>query len=82
VILRDRLGHLDQALLVTERPAIDLRVAHGFSLRLNPERGLEGIGLHGTYTFLPARDAEGALPFLDAGEERTTRIAVTAKEVA
>jgi Domain of unknown function (DUF4432) len=105
VILRDRLGHLDQALLVTERPAIDLRVAHGFSLRVNPDRGLdigaawfggvpiawvgpageggadaddwraawggglvttsgldnvgapsEGIGLHGTYTFLPARD--------------------------
>jgi Domain of unknown function (DUF4432) len=105
VILRDRLGHLDQALLVTERPAIDLRVVHGFSLRVNPERGLdigaawfggvpiawvgpageggadaddwraawagglvttcgldnvgaasEGIGLHGTYTFLPARD--------------------------
>jgi hypothetical protein len=100
-----RLGHPDQAVLVTERPAIDVRVVNGLSLRINPQRGLdigaawfrgvpiawvgpageggtnasdwraawggglvttcgldnvgapsEGIGLHGTYTFLPARD--------------------------
>jgi Domain of unknown function (DUF4432) len=105
VIDQDRLGHLDQAVLATERPAIDVRIAHGFCLRINPHRGLdigaawfrgvpiawvgpageggandsvwraawggglvttcgldnvgapsEGIGLHGTYTFLPARD--------------------------
>ena len=101
----DRLGHPDQAVLVTERPAIDVRLARGLSLRINPHRGLdigaawfrgvpiawvgpageggtdaadwreawggglvttcgldnvgapsEGIGLHGTYTFLPAHD--------------------------
>ncbi|HKH32527.1 MAG TPA: DUF4432 family protein [Gaiellaceae bacterium] len=101
----DRLGHPDQAVLVTERPAIDVRVARGLSLRINPQRGLdigaawfrgvpiawvgpageggtdaadwhkawggglvttcgldnvgapsEGIGLHGTYTFLAAHD--------------------------
>jgi hypothetical protein len=105
VISEDRLGHPDQAVLVTERPAIDVRVVHGLSLRINPGRGLdigaawfrgipmawvgpageggadadgwraswggglvttcgldnvgapsEGIGLHGSYTFLPARD--------------------------
>jgi hypothetical protein len=105
VIELDRLGHPDQAVLATERPAIDVRVAHGLSLRINPHRGLdigaawfrgvpiawvgpageggteaadwreawggglvttcgldnvgapsEGIGLHGTYTFLAARD--------------------------
>jgi hypothetical protein len=104
VIDEHRLGHLDQALLATERPAIDVRVVHGLELRINPRRGLdigatwfrgtplawigpageggaeaadwraswggglvttcgldnvgapsEGIGLHGTYTFLPAR---------------------------
>lgn len=103
----NRLGHPDQAVLVTERPAIDVRVVQGLSLRINPHRGLdigaawfrgvpiawvgpggeggadagdwraswggglvttcgldnvgapsEGIGLHGTYTFLPARDVE------------------------
>jgi Domain of unknown function (DUF4432) len=105
VIDPDRLGHLDQVVLATERPALDVRVAHGLSLRINPHRGLdlgaawfrgmpiawvgpageggadaddwraawggglvttcgldnvgapsEGIGLHGTYTFLRARD--------------------------
>jgi hypothetical protein len=105
VIDQDRLGHLDQAVLATDRPAIDVRVVHGLELRINPGRGLdigttwfrgtplawigpagegganaadwraswggglvttcgldnvgapsEGIGLHGTYTFLPARD--------------------------
>ena len=103
----DRLGHADQAVLVTERPAIDVRVVHGLSLRINPHRGLdigaawfrglpiawigpageggaaaddwraswggglvttcgldnvgapsEGVGLHGTYTFLAASDVE------------------------
>jgi hypothetical protein len=106
VIELDRLGHPDQAVLATERPAIDVRVVHGLSLRLNPNRGLdigaawfrgvpiawvgpageggaddaddwreawggglvttcgldnvgapsEGIGLHGTFTFLRARE--------------------------
>jgi hypothetical protein len=105
VIAEDRLGHPDQAVLASERPAIDVRVVHGLSLRINRSRGLdigaawfrgipiawvgpggeggadagdwraswggglvttcgldnvgapsEGIGLHGTYTFLPARD--------------------------
>jgi hypothetical protein len=105
VIAGDRLGHLDQVALATERPAIDLRVLAGIELRVHPNRGLdigaawfrgvplawigaagegganasdwraawggglvttcglenvgapsEGIGLHGTYTFLPARD--------------------------
>jgi hypothetical protein len=105
VIAEDRLGHPDQAVLASERPAIDVRVVYGLSLRINRSRGLdigaawfrgipiawvgpageggadaddwraswggglvttcgldnvgapsEGIGLHGTYTFLPARD--------------------------
>jgi len=103
VIDLDRLGHPDQAVLATDRPAIDVRVVHGLALRVNPHRGLdigaawfrgvpiawvgpageggtdaedwraswggglvttcgldnvgapsEGIGLHGTYTFLTA----------------------------
>jgi hypothetical protein len=105
VISQERLGHLDQVALATERPAIDVHVLRGIELRLHPRRGLdvgaawfrglplawiapageggaeaaswrdawggglvttcgldnvgapsEGIGLHGTYTFLPARD--------------------------
>lgn len=105
MIAGDRLGHLDQIALATERPAIDLRVLGGIELRVHPARGLdvgaawfrgaplawigatgeggadaadwraawggglvttcgldnvgapsEGIGLHGTYTFLSARD--------------------------
>ena len=105
MIAGDRLGHLDQVSLATERPAIDLRVLAGIELRVDPTRGLdvgaawfrgvplawigaageggadaadwraawggglvttcgldnvgapsEGIGLHGTYTFLPARE--------------------------
>jgi Domain of unknown function (DUF4432) len=105
VIARERLGHLDQVALATERPAIDVRVLSGIELRIHPRRGLdvgagwfrgvplawiapagegganaaswrdawggglvttcgldnvgapsEGIGLHGTYTFLAARD--------------------------
>jgi hypothetical protein len=115
VIDVDRLGHPDQAVLVTERAAIDVRVVNGLSLRINRQRGLdigaawfrgvpiawvgpageggaeaaewraawggglvttcgldnvgapsEGVGLHGTYTFLPAhgvtceRSAAGA----------------------
>jgi hypothetical protein len=105
VIARERLGHLDQVALATERPAIDVRVLRGIELRIHPRRGLdvgaawfrgvpiawiapageggadagswrdawggglvttcgldnvgapsEGIGLHGTYTFLAARD--------------------------
>jgi hypothetical protein len=105
VIAAERLGHLDQIALATDRPAIDVRVVRGVELRIHPRRGLdigaawfrgvplawiaaageggtetadwrqawgggllttcgldnvgaasEGIGLHGTYTFLPARD--------------------------
>jgi Domain of unknown function (DUF4432) len=105
VIVEERVGHLDQLALATERPAIDVRVLRGVELRLHPRRGLdvgaawfrgrplawigpagegggessdwreawggglvttcgldnvgapsEGIGLHGTYTFLTARD--------------------------
>jgi uncharacterized protein DUF4432 len=103
----ERLGHVDQVALVTQRPAIDIRVHRGIELRVYPDRGLdvgaawfrgfslawispvgeggsdaadwraawggglittcgldnvgapsEGIGLHGTYTFLEARDVE------------------------
>jgi hypothetical protein len=105
VIDEERLGHLDQVALATEKPAIDVHVLRGIELRVHPRRGLdvgaawfrglplawiapageggaeaagwrdawggglvttcgldnvgapsEGIGLHGTYTFLPARD--------------------------
>jgi hypothetical protein len=105
VIAAERLGHLDQVALATDRPAIDARVIRGIELRIHPLRGLdigaawfrgvplawiaaageggadatdwrqawggglvttcgldnvgaasEGIGLHGTYTFLPAGD--------------------------
>jgi hypothetical protein len=107
VIPEDKLGHLDQVVLVTQRPAIDIHVLRGIAFRLHPRRGLdvgaawfhgvplawiapageggadadrwrdawggglvttcgldnvgapsEGIGLHGTYTFLPARDVD------------------------
>jgi hypothetical protein len=105
MIAGDRLRHLDQVALATERPAVDLRVLGGIELRVHPRRGLdigvawfrgtpvawigpageggteagdwrsawggglvttcgldnvgapsEGIGLHGTYTFLAARE--------------------------
>lgn len=105
MIDEDRLGHLDQIALATDRPAIDVHVLRGIELRVHPRRGLdvgaawfrglplawiapageggaestdwreawggglvttcgldnvgapsEGIGLHGTYTFRPARD--------------------------
>jgi hypothetical protein len=105
VIAGDRLGHLDQVALATERPAIDAHAFAGIGLRIHPRRGLdigaawfrgmplawiaaageggadssdwraawgggllttcgldnvgaasEGVGLHGTYTFLPARE--------------------------
>lgn len=101
----ERLGHLDQIALVSDRAAIDIHVLRGIEVRLHPQRGLdvgaawfrglplawiaqageggteardwreawggglvttcgldnvgapsEGIGLHGTYTFLPARN--------------------------
>ena len=101
----DRLGHLDQVALATDRRAIDVHVLGGIDVRIHPHRGLdlgaasfrgvpiawiapggeggtdstdwseawggglvttcgldnvgaasEGIGLHGTYTFLAARD--------------------------
>jgi Domain of unknown function (DUF4432) len=105
MIAEERLGHLDQVALATERPAIDVHVLRGIAVRVHPRRGLdvgaawfhgvplawiapageggadapdwrdawggglittcgldnvgapsEGVGLHGTYTFLPARD--------------------------
>jgi uncharacterized protein DUF4432 len=112
VIAAERLGHLDQVALATERPAIDVHVLRGIELRLHPRRGLdvgaawfrglplawiapageggaeaaswgdawggglittcglynvgapsEGIGLHGTYTFLPAQDVTSERSF-------------------
>jgi hypothetical protein len=106
VIATERIGHVDQVALITDRPAIDIRVYGGIDLRLHADRGLdigaawfrrvplawissageggtraddwreawgggllttcgldnvgapsEGIGLHGTYTFLPTSDA-------------------------
>jgi hypothetical protein len=105
MITHERLGHLDQIALATDRPAIDVHVLRGIELRIHPHRGLdlgaasfrgtplawiasageggseapewrdawggglmttcgldnvgapsEGVGLHGTYTFLAARD--------------------------
>jgi hypothetical protein len=105
MISEERLGHIDQVALATERPAIDVHVLRGIELRIHPRRGLdlgaawfhglplawiapageggaeaggwrdawggglvttcgldnvgapsEGIGLHGTYTFLRARE--------------------------
>jgi Domain of unknown function (DUF4432) len=105
VIAGERLGHLDQVALATDRPAVDAHVLAGIEVRIHPHRGLdlgaawfrgvpiawiapageggadsadwraawgggllttcgldnvgapsEGIGLHGTYTFLPARE--------------------------
>jgi Domain of unknown function (DUF4432) len=41
VIAGDRLGHLDQVALATERPAIDARVLAGIELRIHPDRGLD-----------------------------------------
>lgn len=107
VVAPERLGHVDQVALVTQRPAIEIRVHRGIDLRIHPRRGLdvgagwfrgwslgwisplgeggtdaddwraawggglittcgldnvgapsEGIGLHGTYTFLEAHDVE------------------------
>ena len=107
MIAEERLGHLDQVALATDRPAIDVRVVGGPEIRVHPRRGLdvgaawfrsvplawigpageggtdgedwrsswggglvttcgldnvgapsEGIGLHGTYTFLSASDVE------------------------
>ena len=107
MISAERLGHLDQISLGTDRQAIDVRVLGGPEVRIHPRRGLdlgaawyrstplawigpageggregddwraswggglvttcgldnvgapsEGIGLHGTYTFLPASAVE------------------------
>jgi len=107
MIPQQKLGHLDQVALVSERPVIDVRVFGGIDLRLHPRRGLdigaawfrgtplawiasagengadleawrdawggglvttcgldnvgapsEGIGLHGTYTFLEAEEVQ------------------------
>ncbi len=109
MIPHEKIGHLDQLALVSERPPLDIRVFGGIDLRLHPERGLdigaawfrgtplawiaaageggtdleawrdawggglvttcgldnvgapsEGIGLHGTYTFLQAQDLQTA----------------------
>ena len=105
MIPQQRIGHLDQVALVSERPPIDVRVYGGIDLRVHPERGFdigaawfhgiplawiaaageggadagdwreawggglvttcgldnvgapsEGLGLHGTYTFLQAEE--------------------------
>jgi hypothetical protein len=89
VIDQDRLGHLDQAVLATERPAIDVRIVHGFCLRINAHRGLDigaySLGLEPANCSVLGRAhdrAEGTLPFLEPGQERRTRMAVTAEEVA
>lgn len=107
MIAADRIGHIDQVALATEKPALDVRVYRGIELRIHPTRGFdigaawfrgfplawisavgeggaesadwreawgggllttcgldnvgaasEGIGLHGTYTFLAARDVD------------------------
>lgn len=107
MIPTERIGHVDQVALASDRPAIDVHVYRGIEVRLHPSRGLdvgaawfcgfplawisgvgeggapsrdwkrawggglvttcgldnvgvasEGIGLHGTYTFLAARDVE------------------------
>jgi Domain of unknown function (DUF4432) len=107
MIALERLGHLDQVALATDRPAIDVHVYRGIDLRIHPDRGLdigaawfqgfplawiagageggadgdewrsawggglvttcgldnvgapsEGLGLHGTYTFLRASGVE------------------------
>jgi uncharacterized protein DUF4432 len=41
MITQERLGHLDQVALATERPAIDVRVLGGIELRIHPRRGLD-----------------------------------------
>jgi hypothetical protein len=41
VISEERLGHLDQVALATERPAIDVHVLRGIELRVHPGRGLD-----------------------------------------
>jgi hypothetical protein len=107
VIPTERLGHLDQIALASDRPVLDVHVYRGIEIRIHPDRGFdiggawyrgfplawisgvgeggapgrdwrrtwggglittcgldnvgapsEGIGLHGTYTFLPAGDVE------------------------
>jgi hypothetical protein len=109
VIAPERLGHLDQVALASDRAVIDVHVYMGIELRIHPARGLdigaawyrgfplawisdigeggargtdwrrawgggllttcgldnvgaasEGVGLHGTYTFLSAHDVETA----------------------
>ena len=130
----DRLGHPDQAMLATDRAAIDVRVLRGLELRLNPHRGLdigaawfrgvplawigpsgeggsfagdwrsswggglvttcgldnvgapaEGIGLHGTYTFLPAHDvvsertADGVVVAATIADPRGLRVERTVR---
>jgi hypothetical protein len=107
VIATERIGHLDQVALASDRSAIDVHVYRGIDLRIHPTRGFdigsawfrglplawisgageggsdakdwraawggglvttcgldnvgapsEGIGLHGTYTFLHASDID------------------------
>jgi hypothetical protein len=68
VIAGDRLGHLDQVALATERPAIDARVLEPANCSV--------LGR--------AHDrAEGRLrlPLLQPGEERGTRIPISVEEV-
>lgn len=41
MIAVERLGHLDQIALATDRPAIDARPLGGIALRIHPRRGLD-----------------------------------------
>jgi Domain of unknown function (DUF4432) len=41
LVLRDRIGHLDQVALATEKPALDVRAYRGFEMRIHPSRGLD-----------------------------------------
>ena len=107
MIPAERLGHIDQVALASDRPAVDVHVYRGIEIRIDPARGFdiggawfrgfplawisgageggaasndwrlawggglvttcgldnvgapsEGVGLHGTYTFLTAHDVE------------------------
>jgi hypothetical protein len=107
VIPAERIGHVDQVALASDRPVLDVHVYRGIDIRIHPARGFdiggawfrgvplawisgageggavdrdwrrawggglvttcgldnvgapsEGVGLHGTYTFLAARDVE------------------------
>jgi hypothetical protein len=79
--------------LATERPAIDVRALRGLALRIHPRRwqwvdpvrGAYALGLEPANCSVLGRAhdrAEGRLPFLGPGEERSTRIAIAVEELA